>query len=372
MFEPARRCKSIRLSEIRKMFDLTPEDAINLSLGEPDFDTPHHIREAVKQALDDGFTHYTTNKGIIELREAISCKLADENKIESDPESIIVTVGASEALHISLHALVNKGDEVLIPDPGFICYDPCVKLAEGKMIPVELHEENEYRMTPENILNKITDRTKAIILNSPSNPTGGIMEKQDVKGIAEIAEDHDIYLISDEIYEKIIYEGKHYSPGRYTENAITINGFSKTYAMTGFRIGYVAAIPEIIEEMLKVHQYNAVCASSLSQIAGLEALIGPQECVGEMVDEFKRRRDLVVNRLNEMGISLKAPKGAYYVFPKVPNSVEFINEAVKKGVITVNGAGFGKCGEGHFRISYAAAYDKLAEAMDRLENIKIN
>lgn len=372
MFQPARRCKSIQLSEIRKMFDLTPEDAINLSLGEPDFDTPQHIRNAVKEALDAGFTHYTSNKGIIELREAISSKLADENGIEADPESIIVTVGASEALHISLHAIVNRGDEVLIPDPGFICYDPCVKLAEGKMIPVELDEENEYRMTAGTVLDKISGKTKAIIMNSPSNPTGGIMEKEDIKGIAEIAEDHNIYLISDEIYEKIIYEGKHYSPGTYTENAITINGFSKTYAMTGFRIGYVAAKPEITEEILKVHQYNAVCASSLSQIAGLEALTGPQECVGEMVDEFRRRRDMIVKRLNEMGISLKAPKGAYYVFPRVQNAAEFINEAIKKGVITVNGAGFGKCGEGHFRISYAASYDKLVEAMDRLETIEIN
>ncbi len=369
MFQPAKRCKSIQLSEIRKMFDLTPEDAINLSLGEPDFDTPEHIRDAVKQALDDGFTHYTTNKGILELREAISCKFAEENGIEADPESIIVTVGASEALHISLHALINRGDEVLIPDPGFICYDPCVKLSEGKMIPVGLHEENEYRMTAESVINKITDRTKAIIMNSPSNPTGGVLKKEDVKGIAEIADDHGIYLISDEIYEKIIYKGKHYSPGAYTDNAITINGFSKTYAMTGFRIGYVTAKREITEEMLKVHQYNAVCASSLSQVAGLEALIGPQECVGEMLAEFKRRRDLVVKRLNKMGISLRAPNGAYYVFPSVPNSNEFIEEAIKKGVITVDGAGFGRCGQGHFRISYAASYDILVEAMNRLEEV---
>ncbi len=371
MFQPAKRCKSIQLSEIRKMFDLTPEDAINLSLGEPDFDTPQHIREAVKQALDEGFTHYTSNKGILELREAISCKLADENKVDTDPESIIVTVGASEALHISLQALVNKGEEVLIPDPGFLSYDPCVKLAEGKMVPVGLQEENEFRMTADDVLNKITDKTKAIILNSPANPTGSVMQKEDIKGIAEIAEDHDIYLISDEIYEKIIYEGKHYSPGRYTENAITINGFSKTYAMTGFRIGYVAAKPEIIEEMLKIHQYNAACASSLSQRAGLEALIGPQNCVDEMLTEFRSRRDLVVKRLNEMGISIKSPKGAFYVFPKVQNSVEFVTEAIKKGVIIVNGSSFGKCGEGHFRISYATSYSQLEKAMDRLENINV-
>ena len=370
MFQPAKRCKSIQLSEIRKMFDLTAEDAINLSLGEPDFNTPEHIRNAVKTALDEGFTHYTSNKGIIELREVISCKLADENEIEADPESIIVTVGASEALHISLQALINTGDEVLIPDPGFLSYDPCVRLAEGKIVPIELNEENEFRMTADNVLEKISGKTKAIILNSPANPTGSVMKKEDVKGIAEIADDHGIFLISDEIYEKIIYEGKHYSPGKYTENAITINGFSKTYAMTGFRIGYVAAKPEIIEEMLKIHQYNAACASSLSQVAGLEALIGPQDCVGEMLSEFRRRRDLVVKRLNEMGIPFKAPKGAFYVFPKVPNSQEFVNGAIKNGVVIVNGSGFGKFGKGHFRISYAAAYEKLAEAMDRLETIQ--
>lgn len=371
MFQPANRCKLIQLSEIRKMFELTPENAINLSLGEPDFDTPEHIREAVKRALDEGFTHYTSNNGILELREAISCKLADENKVEADPENITVTVGASQALYVCLQALINKGDEVLIPDPGFLSYDAFVKLAEGKMVPISLKEENEFQMTPEDVLDKITDKTKAIILNSPANPTGAVMQKEDIKGIAEIAEDHNVFLLSDEVYEHIIYEGKHYSAGRYTDNAITINAFSKTYAMTGFRIGYIAAKPEITEEILKVHQYNVACTSSLSQIAGLEALLGPQDCVIEMVAEFKRRRDLIVKRLNEMGIPFKAPKGAFYAFPKVNNSVEFVNEAIKAGVIVVNGASFGKCGDGHFRISYAASYEKLEEAMNRLEKITI-
>ncbi|MGB9938159.1 MAG: pyridoxal phosphate-dependent aminotransferase [Methanobacterium sp.] len=372
MFQPAKRCKLIQLSEIRKMFELTPENAINLSLGEPDFDTPEHIREAVKQALDDGFTHYTSNNGILELREAISCKLAEENKVEADPENIIVTVGASQALYIALQALINKGDEVLTPDPGFLSYDAFVKLAEGKMVPISLKEENEFQMTADDVLDEITPKTKAIIMNSPANPTGAVMQKEDIKAIAEIAEDKGIYLISDEVYEKIIYEGKHYSPGRYTDNAITINAFSKTYAMTGFRIGYMAANPEITEELLKVHQYNVACASSLSQIAGLEALIGPQKCVKEMTDEFKRRRDLVVKRLNEMGIKFKSPKGAFYAFPKVSNSSQFVNDAIKAGVIIVNGSSFGKCGEGHFRISYAASYEKLEEAMNRLETVKIN
>jgi aspartate aminotransferase len=371
LFQPSKRCKSIGLSEIRRMFDITAEDAINLSLGEPDFDTPLHIREAAKQALDNSFTHYTPNKGIIELREAISCKLRDENKIEADPESIIVTVGASEALHVSLQALINKGDEVLIPDPGFLSYDPCVKLAEGKMAPIKLQEENEFRMTTENVVKSITNKTKAIILNSPANPTGSVMEKEDIKGISEVAEDKGIFLISDEIYEKIIYKGRHYSPGRYTENAITVNGFSKTYAMTGFRIGYIVAEPHISEEILKVHQYNTTCATSISQIAALAALEGPQDSVKDMVNEFRRRRDLVVGRLNQMGISCPKPKGAFYVFPKIENSPRYVEEALKRGVILVNGGAFGKCGEDHVRLSYAASYQDLYEAMERLEPIDI-
>ena len=290
--EPARRVKSINLSGIRKMFELVGEDSINLGLGEPDFNTPQHIIEAAKNALDEGFTHYTVNKGILELREAISTKLERDNNIFAHPESIIVTVGASEALHLALQALINDGDEVLIPDPGFVSYDATVKLAGGVPIPIRLQEVDEFRMTSERILEKITPRTRAIILNSPSNPTGSVMKKNDIKIITEIADDLGLAIISDEIYEKIIYDEKHYSPARFSENVITINGFSKAYAMTGFRIGYVTTTHEIIEEMLKVHQYNTACASSISQKAALAALEGPQDSIQIMVEEFRRRRDL--------------------------------------------------------------------------------
>lgn len=369
MFKPAKRVRSIHLSQIRKMFELITEDSINMGLGEPDFNTPPHIIEAVKEALDDGFTHYTVNKGIIELREAISRKLHQDNNLNVDPESIIVTLGASEALLISTQALIERGNEVLVPDPGFLSYDACVKLSEGASVPVELKEKNEFRMTPDDVLDKITDNTKAIILNSPANPTGSVMKKGDIRGIADIANDHDLFLISDEIYEKIVYSGKHYSPAKFCENTITINGFSKTYAMTGFRIGYIAASPDVTEEMLKVHQYNTACASSISQKAALSALEGPQNCVDDMVNEFRRRRDLIVNRLNQMGITCSKPEGAFYVFPKIEKPLEFVKKALKNGVVLVPGSAFGKCGENHVRFSYATSYDEIAEAMDKLESV---
>jgi aspartate aminotransferase len=351
------------------MFDLVGEDSINLALGEPDFDTPTHIKDAVKRALDENFTHYTGNQGIIELREAISRKLKRDNRIKTSPDSVIVTVGASEALLMATLALVEKGDEVLIPDPGFVSYDACVQLAGGTTVPVEVKSEDDFRLTPENVEEKVNENTKAIIMNSPANPTGGVLNKQDVKGIAEIAQDHDLVIITDEIYEKIIYEQKHYSPGRYTENVITINGFSKAYAMTGFRIGYVSAPSEISESLLKVHQYSTACASSLSQVAALEALTGPQESVGEMVAEFQRRRDMVISRLNSMGIECKKPQGAFYVFPQVKDPDSFVAEALKRGVVLVPGSSFGSNGEGHLRLSYAASYRDLVEAMDRLESM---
>ncbi|MBU4535178.1 MAG: pyridoxal phosphate-dependent aminotransferase [Euryarchaeota archaeon] len=371
MINPANRVKSIELSQIRKMFEKTSPDAINLGIGEPDFDTPPHIRRAVVDALEEGFTHYTSNKGIIELREAISEKLKADNNIQSSPEEIIVTVGASEALYMCTQALVNPGDEVLIPDPGFLSYDACVKLAEGKPIPIPLKKENNFQMTVADVEERITPKTKALILNSPSNPTGSVMKKEDVKAIAELTQDKGIFIISDEIYEKIIYEGQHHSPGEFSDKAITINGFSKTYAMTGFRVAYAAAQEEIIEELLKVHQYNTACASSISQKGAFAALEGPQDCVADMVGEFKRRRDMVVSRLNEMGWPCSLPEGAFYIFPAVGNSFEFVKKALENEVVVVPGEGFGKCGENHIRISYATSYDALETALDRMESIKL-
>lgn len=367
--QPSKRVKDISLSGIRKMFELVGEDSINLGLGEPDFDTPLHIREAAKKALDEGFTHYTVNKGIIELREAISSKLEADNRIHVTPDDIIVTVGASEGLLIALSALVDVGDEVLIPDPGFVSYDAAVKLAGGKSISVRLTDEEEFRMTPEKIQEYISSKTKAVIINSPSNPTGCVMTKEDIRGVAEIADDHGILVISDEIYEKIIYDEKHYSPGAYTDNSITINGFSKAYAMTGFRIGYVASGPEITEEMLKVHQYSTACASSISQKAALAALEGPQDSIDSMVKEFRRRRDLIMRRLTGMGISCVKPEGAFYVFPRVKFPEVFVANALKKDVILVPGISCGIYGEDHVRLSYATSYEEIEKAMDKLEDV---
>ncbi|MEM4525319.1 MAG: pyridoxal phosphate-dependent aminotransferase [Methanothermobacter sp.] len=366
----ARRLKGISLSRIRKMFDVKGEDIINLGIGEPDFNIPEGSKNAIIDALEEGFTHYTPNKGILELREAIAEKLRVENNIRRDPEEIIVTVGASEALYMCAQALIDKGDEVIIPDPGFLSYDACVKLAEGKPIPVPLEGKN-FRMNPEKVESLIGENTKAIILNSPSNPTGAVMEKDDIKAIAELAEEKNIIIISDEVYEKIIYEKKHYSPGQFTENAIIVNGFSKTYAMTGLRIGYLTAPTEIIEELLKIHQYNTACAPSISQAAALAALRGPQRVVDRMVAEFRRRRDLMFNRLNNMGIECNKPGGAFYIFPHVDDEIEFTNKALKVGVVVVPGSAFGPNGKNHVRLSYATSYEKIKEAMDRIENIKV-
>lgn len=366
--EPARRVKSIDLSGIRKMFELAGEDSINLGLGEPDFNTPKHIIDAAKTALDEGFTHYTVNKGILELREEISIKLRKENGIVTDPDSVIVTVGASEALYLALQALINDGDEVLIPDPGFVAYNASVKLSGGIPVPIRLTDEDEFRLTPEKVLEYISPKTKAIILNSPANPTGSVMKKDDMKTITEIADDLGLIIISDEIYEKIIYEEKHHSPGKFSDNVITINGFSKAYAMTGFRIGYVTSTSTIVEEMLKVHQYINACASSISQKAALAALQGPQNSVNNMVKEFKRRRDLLLRKLSDMGVSCVKPQGAFYAFPKISNPENFVYNALNKGVIMVSGNACGVYGEDHVRLSYATSYENIKEAMDRLES----
>lgn len=367
IMESSKRVSSINLSEIRKMFDKTDENAISLGLGEPDFKTPQNIINAAAEAMNEGFTHYTSNMGIVELREAIAEKLEKENGISSSADSVIVTVGASEAVYMCMQALINPGDEVLIPDPGFLSYSACAKLADGIPVGIKIKEENDLKMTCDDVLESITPKTKAIILNSPSNPIGTVIKKKDIKGIAEIADDNNIHIISDEVYEKIIYNAKHYSAGQFSDNAITINAFSKTYAMTGFRVGYVSANGSITEELLKVHQYIAACASSMAQKAAVEALKGPQNSVKTMVSEFKKRRDLVVKRLNGMGIECQAPEGAFYVFPKVDDPDKFISDGIKKGVVMVNGKAFGEQGSKHVRLSYAAAYDKLEEAMDRLE-----
>jgi len=372
MVKLAERLKSIELSQIRKMFEVCDENAINLGIGEPDFNIPENVKIAINEALDEGFTHYTHNKGFLELREEISKKLKNDNNLTIDPESIMVTVGASEALYICAQGLFESDDEVLIPDPGFLSYKACVDLAGAKSVPVEAKINDGYKIRFEDVEEKITSKTKAFIMNSPSNPTGAVMEKRDIKAIADLATDHDFMIISDEIYEKIIYNKKHYSPYEFTDNAIVINGFSKTYAMTGLRIAYLAGENEIIDELLKIHQYNTACASSISQVAGHEALKGPQGYVNSMVKEFKRRRDLITKRLDELGLKCSELDGAFYAFPQVENASEYVQKAVDVGVITVPGSGFGQTCNNNVRMSYANSYENIEEAMNRLEKINTN
>lgn len=368
MINPASRTKSIELSQIRKMFEVTNPDAINLGIGEPDFDVPQNIKDAMKRSIDENDTHYTSNKGIIELREELTKKFKTENGIKTNPDNIIVTAGASEALFMCAQAFIESGDEVILPNPSFLSYEACVKIADGSIIPVECKMENEFKLKAEDVQGKITSKTKAIMLNSPSNPTGAVMEKEDIKAIADLSMDHDFLIISDEIYEKIIYDKKHHSPAKYSDNVITLNGFSKTYAMTGMRIGYLTANEENTEELLKIHQYNIACASTTSQRGAYEALIGPQDEVTKMVNEFKRRRDLIVTRLNNMGYETINAEGAFYVFPKIEDN-EFVQKAAKAGVITVPGAAFGSNGEGHVRMSYANSYENIEKAMNILEEM---
>lgn len=371
MIDPAKRTRTIELSQIRKMFEVTNPDAINLGIGEPDFDVPENIKKAMIESIHENDTHYTPNKGYIELREEIVNKFKKDNDIKTNPDNIIVTVGASEALYMCAQAFIEKGDEVLLPNPSFLSYEACVKLADGKVVPVECSMENEFKLRANDVEEKITENTKAIILNSPSNPTGAVMEKEDIKAIADLSMDKNFLIISDEIYEKIIYGKKHYSPAKWSDNVVTLNGFSKTYAMTGLRIGYLTANEELCEELLKIHQYNIACATTTSQKGALEALRGPQDEVNKMVKEFRKRRDLIVERLNGMGYKTVNAEGAFYVFPKIEDE-NFVQKAAKAGVITVPGAAFGSNGEDHVRMSYANSYENIEKAMNILEEKVIN
>lgn len=369
------RCKNIEPSEIRKIFNIATKDSINLGIGEPDFDTPNHIIDAAKKALDEGKTHYTPNNGIPELRESVCHKLKNDNNIDINPDNIITTCGASEALMLSLMAIVNRGEEVLIPDPGFVSYKSLTQLCEAKYVPMKLDEE--FNIDIEEIKTCITDKTKCIILNSPSNPTGNVMDKSEIKAICDIAEDNNIIIISDEIYEKIIYDKKHHSPMEFTDNCILINGFSKAYAMTGWRIGYLAVNDnlnneyDLIDNMIKIHQYGFACATSFAQYGALEALNGDQICVYEMVEEFRRRRDLIVKGLKKL-FKLTTPDGAFYVFPNVEEygtGMEVAQKLIENKILCVPGVAFGDGGKYNIRFSYATKYEDIEKALEIMENI---
>lgn len=377
----SKKIHDLPASSIRVIFEKARKmrDIIRLEIGEPDFDTPSHIREAAKKALDEGFTHYTPFAGFEELREVIAEKVKVENGVEADPRrEIVVTPGACSALYCAVLSVVNPGEKVLIPDPGWPHYEPCVKIAGGIPEHYPLLEENDFRVDPADLRKKVDENTKAIIINSPNNPTGSVLARKDLEGIAQTAEENDLIIISDEVYEKIVYDdAEHISiaslPNMH-EHTITVNAFSKTYAMTGWRIGYAIAKEKIITQMAKIVLYTATCANSIGQRAAISALKGPPNCVMEMVSEYKRRRDFVMKRLNEIsGISCKIPEGAFYVFPNVKeygmSSFDFANYLLKHAkVSTVPGAGFGKYGEGYLRISYATSLEDLEKAMNRIED----
>nr|QNO50722.1 aromatic-amino-acid aminotransferase 2 [Methanosarcinales archaeon ANME-1 ERB6] len=367
----AHRIKDIDISGIRKAFETASGDFFNLGLGEPDFDTPAHVKEAAIRALNAGFTSYTSNKGIEELRAAICDKFKRDNDFSVSPEEIIVTSGASEALHIALLAVVERGDEVLIPNPGFVSFAPLTKLAEAKPVGVPLSESEGFTMPSEAVKEKITPKTKALIINSPANPTGAVESEENIKALVDIAHDHRITIISDEVYEHLIYDGlKHISPARFSDaGVITVNAVSKTYAMTGFRLGYLAAREEYVEQMLKIHQYIQACASSISQHAALAAISGPQEGVAEMRSEFKRRRDFAVDALHDMEMTFNTPKGAFYIFPRVGDEQEFVDTLKQRGVIVTPGSAFGTMGTNHVRISYAASFDDLKRAFAIMKEV---
>ena len=366
----ASRVKGIDISGIRKMFEAAGTDAINLGLGQPDFDTPEHIKKAAIEAIRAGHTGYTQGLGIPELREAVASKLKRDNRIDATSDEVIITSGASEALCIALMALTERGDEVLVPDPGFVSYRALTTFAGAVPVGVPLRE---LKMDASILEGYITERTKVLVLNSPSNPTGRVLSKNEVEELCGVASDHDITIISDEVYEYFLYGSEHVSPAEFYENVITVNATSKSYAMTGWRIGYAHASCETIEQMLKLHQYVQACAPSISQWAALTALSGSQRCVEEMRQEYSRRRDVLLSGLKELGVYPHPPEGAFYVFPDLSPLGMDGNEAAQRlltsGVITVPGSAFGQRSTAHLRISYAASTDKLKRGLSIMQDV---
>ncbi len=369
---------SIKPSGIRKFFDIVTEmkDAISLGVGEPDFDTPWHIREEGIYALERGKTFYTSNSGLKDLRQEISNYIMRTQGVNYNPDNeIIVTVGGSEAIDIGLRAVINDGDEVIIPQPTYVSYEPCAILAGAKPVIINLKAENEFRLTAEELLEAITPKTKVLILPFPNNPTGAIMEKEDLEKIAKICIEKDILVMSDEIYSALTYKDKHISITSIEgmkERTILINGFSKAYAMTGWRLGYACAPKELIQQMTKIHQFAIMCAPTTSQYAAVEALKNGDADVEEMRVSYNQRRRFLMDSVRKMGLDCFEPFGAFYIFPCIKEfgmtSEEFATRFLQEEkVAVVPGTAFGECGEGFIRISYAYSLETLKIAFERLE-----
>ena len=369
---------NIQPSGIRKFFDIVGEmeGAISLGVGEPDFDTPWHIRDEGIYSLEKGRTHYTSNAGLKELKVEINRFLTRRYGISYDSNTeIMVTVGGSEAIDIAMRAMLDPGDEVLIPQPSYVSYVPCAVLANGVPVVIELQAENDFRLTPEELEAAITPKTKLLVLPFPNNPTGAVMEKEDLEKIAEIVRKHDLFILSDEIYSELTYLENHVSiaslPGM-RERTIVINGFSKSHAMTGWRLGYACGPAVILKQMLKIHQYAIMCAPTTSQYAAVEALRNGDDDVAAMREEYDGRRRYLLHRFQEMGLSCFEPFGAFYMFPCIKEfgmtSDEFATKLLNsQKLAVVPGTAFGDCGEGFLRISYAYSLENLKKAMDRLE-----
>ena len=369
---------SLKQSGIRKFFDIVSEmkDAISLGVGEPDFDTPWHIRDEGIYALEKGRTFYTSNAGLKDLRKEISNYLKRTQNLDYNADNeILVTVGGSEAIDIGLRAVINPGDEVIIPQPSYVSYEPCAILADAKPVIINLKAENEFRLKPAELLDAITEKTKVLILPYPNNPTGAIMERGDLEKIADIVKEKDILVMSDEIYSALTYKDKHISIASLNgmkERTILINGFSKAYAMTGWRLGYACAPKEIISQMTKIHQFAIMCAPTTSQYAAISALKNGDSDVEQMRKSYNMRRRFLMNAFKEMELECFEPYGAFYVFPCIKEfnmtSEEFATKLLmEEKVAVVPGTAFGECGEGYLRISYAYSIDNLKEALGRIK-----
>lgn len=374
----AEHVRQIPPSGIRKFFDLVleMEGVISLGVGEPDFVTPWHIREACIYSLEKGTTSYTSNYGLLELRELISKCYRKEQGVDYDPKSeVLVTTGVSEAADLAFRAVIDPGDEVIVPEPCYVSYKPSVSLAGGTPIPVPTYQKNEFRVTAEQIEKNITKKTKAIVLSYPNNPTGAVMRKKDLEDIADVVIENDLVVISDEVYGKLTYGGNHTcfsSLQGMRERSIILNGFSKSHAMTGLRLGYAVGSEPLIAAMTKIHQYAMLCAPVTAQMGGIEALKNGDSEVQKMTREYDRRRRLVVSGLNKMGLDCFEPMGAFYAFPSIKStgltSGEFAERLLKEHkVAVVPGDVFGECGEGYLRCSYATSREQLVEALSRIE-----
>ena len=372
------RVRSLSPSGIRKFFDLiaSMDGVISLGVGEPDFHTPWRIREAAIYSLEKGYTNYTSNYGLLELREELSKYLANRYHIDYLPSSeILITVGVSEGLDLAMRAILNPGDEVIIPEPTYVSYNPCVTLAGGVPVPVPTYMENRFQVLPEDIEKKITSKTKAILIGYPNNPTGAVMPREELEKIAEIAEKHNLIVISDEVYERLVYKTESVSFASIKgmrDRTISLGGFSKSYAMTGWRIGYAYSNSEIIEAMMKVHQYTMLCAPIQGQMAAVEALRSGDSFVEEMREEYDRRRNMMVTGLNDIGLYCIEPDGAFYTFPSIKTlnmpSSEFAEQLlIEEKVAVVPGSAFGSSGEGHIRCCYAVSPNEIEEALVRID-----